>query len=236
VKKITLILKTLNMNKLVLIATFITISTALCAQTMKGQYGFKSGHVEYELTGNTTGTKTLWWDNYGAQSYTETNSVTVIEMFGIKNETKMHTIMVIDGENFWSADLDKKTGQEGSISSMLGYEAVSEMTPEEKEQFGEQMIDSLGGERMGTEKIKGCDCEVIYLGGAKSWNCKGVILKLQVEVMGAHANEDAIVFETNISVPASKFVKMPGITYSNNDEYMKMLEEYMNIEEAGGDD
>ncbi|MDD3687833.1 MAG: hypothetical protein PHE56_13860 [Bacteroidales bacterium] len=224
------------MNKLILLAIFISISTVLSAQVMKGQYGFKSGHVEYELTGNTTGTKTLWWDNYGAQSYTETNSVTVIEMFGVKNETKIHTISVIDGDNYWFADLNSKTGQEGSISSMLGYEAVSEMTPEEKEQFGEQMIDSLGGERMGTENIKGCNCDVIYLGGAKSWNCKGVILKLQVEVMGANANEDATVFETNISVPASKFVKIPGITYSNNDEYMKLLEQYMEIEEAGGDE
>jgi hypothetical protein len=224
-------MKTTILTVAILFATIIANS-----QVTRGQYGFKSGHVEYELTGNTTGTKTLWWDNYGAQSYTETNSVTVIEMFGVKNETKMHTISVIDGDNYWFADLNSKTGQEGSISSMLGYEAVSEMTPEEKEQFGEQMIDSLGGERMGTENIKGCNCDVIYLGGAKSWNCKGVILKLQVEVMGANANEDATVFETNISVPASKFVKIPGITYSNNDEYMKLLEQYMNIEEAGGDE
>ena len=224
-------MKTTILTVAILFATIIANS-----QVTRGQYGFKSGHVEYELTGNTTGTKTLWWDNYGAQSYTETNSVTVIEMFGVKNETKMHTISVIDGDNYWFADLNSKTGQEGSISSMLGYEAVSEMTPEEKEQFGEQMIDSLGGERMGTERIKGCDCDVIYLGGAKSWNCKGVILKLQVEVMGANANEDATVFETNISVPASKCVKIPGITYSNNDEYMKLLEQYMEIEEAGGDE
>lgn len=224
------------MNKLVLLAAFITISTALCAQIMNGQYGFKSGHVEYELTGNTTGTKTLWWDNYGAQSYTETNSVTVIEMFGIKNETKMHTIMVIDGENFWSADLDNKTGQEGNISSLLGYETIGDMTPEEKEQFGEQMLDSLGAERMGKENIKGCDCDVISFGSSKSWNCKGVILKSEVELLGAYANENATIFETNISVPSSKFVKMPGITYTNNDEYMKLLEQYMEIEEAGGDD
>jgi hypothetical protein len=144
--------------------------------------------------------------------------------------------MVIDGENFWSADLDKKTGQEGSISSLLGYEAIGDMTPEEKEQFGEQMLDSLGAERMGKENIKGCDCDVISFGSSKSWNCKGVILKSEVELLGAYANENAIVFETNISVPASKFVKMPGITYSNNDEYMKLLEQYMEIEEAGGDD
>lgn len=214
----------------------ITISITANAQVTKGQYGFKSGHVEYELTGNTTGTKSLWWDDFGAKSCTETNSVTKIEMFGIKNETKMHTLNVINGENYWFANLDDKTGQEGSLTSMLGYSGIDQMTEAEKEELGNQMIDSLGGERLGTEMILGCNCDIVSMFGSKSWNCKGVILKIEVETMGVVANEIAISFDKNISVPATKFEKVPGITYTNNDEYMKMMEQYMNTEGYGGDD
>lgn len=218
------------------IGLLLITSIATNAQITKNIYGFKSGHVEYELTGNTTGTKSLWWDDYGAKSCTETNSVTVIEMFGIKNETKMHTVSVINVDTYWFANLNAKTGQEGSLSSMLGYTEVNEMNDADKEQFANQLIDSLGGERKGTERVLGCDCEVIKLLGSTGWNCKGVVLKSQVETLGVYANEIAISFDKNISIPSSKFEIIQGITYTNNDEYMKMMEQYMNTEGYGEED
>ncbi len=222
------------MNRIILTTGLLLITAiAANAQVTRNMYGFKSGHIEYKLTGNTTGTKSLWWDDYGAKSRTETNSVTVIEMFGIKNETKMHTVSVINGDNYWFANLDDKTGQEGSLTSMLGYTEINEMTDSEKEQFANQLIDSLGGERLGTERILGCDCEIITLLGSKGWNCKGVTLKSEVETLGVTANETAISFDKNISIPSSKFEKIQGITYTNNDEYMKMMQQLM---EQGEDD
>ena len=77
---------------------------------------------------------------------------------------------------------------------MLGYTEINEMTDSEKEQFANQLIDSLGGERLGTERILGCDCEIITLLGSKGWNCKGVTLKSEVETLGVTANETAISF------------------------------------------
>ncbi len=218
------------------IVILITISIAANAQVTKGQYGFKSGHVEYELTGNTTGTRSLWWDDFGAKSRTETNSVTKIEMFGIKNETKMHTVNVINGEKYWFANLDDKTGQEGSLTALLGYTEIDEMTVSEKEELGNQIIDSLGGERIGTEMFLGCNCDIVSMLGSKSWNCKGVILKSEVETMGIVAHEIATSFDKNIIVPAIKFEKVLGITYTNNDEEMKMLQQYLNTEGYSGDD
>lgn len=212
----------------------LILAISLNAQVTKNTYGFKSGHVEYELTGNTTGTKSLWWDDYGAKSRTETNSVTVIKMFGIKNETKTNTVSVINGDNYWFANLDDKTGQEGSLSSMLGYTEIDEMTEAEKEQFANQIIDSLGGEKLGTEKVLGYDCDVISMLGTKGWNCKGVPLKIEVDAMGLVANEIAITFDKNINVSAIKFEKTPGITYSNGDEEMKMMQQFM--QEGYGDD
>lgn len=64
---------------LLLLTAFFTVG--LFAQ-QHGKYFFvKSGHIEYALGGNTTGTKSVWFDNYGmlisdvstlGVSYTET--------------------------------------------------------------------------------------------------------------------------------------------------------------------
>jgi hypothetical protein len=32
-------------------------------------FEIKSGKVEYKIDGETKGTKTLWWDDYGRQQY-----------------------------------------------------------------------------------------------------------------------------------------------------------------------
>ncbi|MDD2635339.1 MAG: hypothetical protein PHW82_07555 [Bacteroidales bacterium] len=213
--------------KQLIVGILLVTAVSLNAQVTRNMYGFKSGHVEYELTGTTTGTKSLWWDDYGAKSRTETNAVTVVKVFGMKNETKTNTVSVINGETYWSVNLDDKTGQEGSLTYMLGYTEVDDMTKAEKEQFANQMIDSLGGERLGTEKVLGCDCEIISMIGTKAWNCEGVVLKMEAEALGIVANETAISFEKNINISASKFEKIPGITYSNNDENMKMMQQLL---------
>ena len=46
----------------------------MSAQDQLKKYAIKSGHIEYELTGSTTGTKTVWWDNYGDKLFEETKS------------------------------------------------------------------------------------------------------------------------------------------------------------------
>ena len=215
------------MKKLALVSAIVLITIYAFAQPTRGTYGFKSGYVEYDLTGNTTGKKYLWWDDYGAKSYTETNAVTVIEMFGIKNETKQHTATIINGDNYWSVNLATKTGQKGSISAMVAYEDYSKMTDAEKEKMADDLLKELGGSKEGTENFLGCDCIITNLLGSKAWNCKGVLLKIMVETMGVTANEFAIKFDKNISVPASKFTEIPGISYDDADEFVKMMQQYI---------
>ncbi len=216
------------MRRIVLLLSITCMVFDTMAQPMRDLYGFKSGHIEYELTGNTTGTKTIWWDNYGAQSFTETNSVTRIEMFGIANETKIHSISVIDNDSYWTADLITKTGEKGSLSALIGdmafeYENFGE---DELEEAADKLLEDFDGERLGTEMFLGCDCEVISVWGNKSWICKGVILKSEVETMGVKANETAIRFETNIGVPASVFELRQGIDYYDTDEHIRNMEQY----------
>jgi hypothetical protein len=215
-------MKTTILTIAIIFATIIANS-----QVTRGMYGFKSGHVEYELTGNTTGTKSLWWDDYGAKSCTETNSVTKIEMFGVSNETKMHTISVIEGDKYWFVDLSTNTGQEGDLSAYGLYDDYENMTDAEKQQMADEMLNELGGEKQGTEKVLGCDCEIIYLLGSKAWNCKGVLLKSETETMGVSAFENATLFEKNIAVPASKFIKPAGVNFSEAEDYMKLLDQMM---------
>ncbi len=54
------------------LTVFFTVSQFAQQQ---GKYIFmKSGHIEYQLNGNTTGTKSVWFDEYGMLMYTLTNS------------------------------------------------------------------------------------------------------------------------------------------------------------------
>ena len=54
------------MKKLTLFAIFAVLFSGLQAQPKL--FEVKSGHIEYKLTGNTVGTKSFWWDDYGAKT------------------------------------------------------------------------------------------------------------------------------------------------------------------------
>lgn len=212
--------------------SYITI-----AQQKIQQYAVKSGHVEYQLSGNTTGTKSIWWDNYGTLSRTETKSVSVTKIFGIKSETKTHDILIMNGKQFWSANLADNTGQKGSLPY---YEEMAKMTENmseaEKQKMGKDLLEGFGGEIIGTENILGNKCEVVKLLGAKCWIYKGVTLKSDANMLGIKAMETAVSFDKNISVSKSKFTPPTNITYEDQDQYQQQMFGGMDNDSFEGDD
>ena len=214
------------MKKVILLSLLlflIAYSVACAAETRR--YAIKSGHVLYELTGNITGEKEVWFDDYGMKYYEEENSTSTIKMFGITNTEKEHTIMIMDGENFYDIDMLTKTGSKGILPSMEQLQdMVDEMTKVEQKQFADDIMNSFGGKSLGTEKFLGKTCEVMEIMGMKSWIYNGLTLKSEVEVMGIVTNETATSFKENIKVPASRFDPPKGITYEDIPAFGNMFD------------
>jgi hypothetical protein len=200
---------------------FILLSLALISLTNFAQdnqtnkFVLKSGYVEYELTGSITGTKKFWWDKYGDKTRTETKSTSVIKMFGTTTKEEQHTISITSGNTIYSQDLIKGTAYKSSNDEYeeMAQEMTEDMTDAEIEQMGEEFLASLGGERLGTEKVLGKNCEVIKVMMAKVWMYKGIPLKSEAKVMRIETNETAVKFDENISIPSSTFIPDKGVEF-----------------------
>lgn len=208
------------MKRIVFIVAVIFLATiVVSAQQKAQQFGVKSGTVTYELTGNTTGTKTVSWDNYGTKTHTEIKSKTVTKMFGMTSEDEAHTIMVIVEDKYWSADLIDESGTKGTLPYYNEAKDYAEsMSEQEQKELADEILNSMGGERLGTESVMGYSCDVISIMGAKSWIYKGIILKSEANIMGITSNELATTFNPNASVSSSKFSPYNGVEYTDLSE------------------
>ena len=206
------------MKRIPILMLLITISVGVFAQQNYQRFTTKNGYIEYKVTGNTTGTKKMWWDDYGNKSRTEVNTVTVTKIFGITNETKEETINVTNGKKYWSANLVEKTGQKGTFSVDEQLAFYENMTEAEKRAFEKQMLDKYGASIIGKETIMGYECDIVSVMGAKSWVHRGIVFKTEASILGITITETAVVFNKNISIPASKFEPYSGINYEDMGE------------------
>ena len=204
------------MKNLLTITLSLVLAFQLTAQQSAKKYAVKSGKIEYELTGNTTGTKTVFFDDYGDKYFEHLKSVSETKMFGVTDRTETDKITIINKSHFWTIDKINGENREGEVPYYNSSRSMfDDMTEEEQQKFSDELLRSFGGEREGTEKVLGYTCEKISVMGSRSWIYKGVTLKSETKVMGIVANETAINFEKDISISASKFNAPAGITFSN---------------------
>jgi hypothetical protein len=214
--------------KNLIICTIVLMSATVClAQSQQKLYHLKSGYVEYDLSGNAEGKKKLWWDDYGAKTRTEIESTSTTKIFGVTQENITNSVEIKNGTNFWTVDLNTMTGEESSMEGLIDYSDFEEMSEKEIEEYSQAVLDSLGGEKLPSEMILGCQCDVYSLWGAKVWNCKSVTLKSETNLMGMSSIETATVFKKNIPVDASKFEKIKGVEYTQLGNYLDMLDQFM---------
>ncbi len=209
------------MRTLFWLSALLMIISGLKAQEKEaGIYLLKSGHVEYELSGNITGTRSIWWDNYGEWSYEEEKTVTKMKIFGMSSEEEKHIITVTKDGTFWTANMTENTGMTGKEPTEDIRGDLSEMDEEEQEEYGRQMFEAMGGRELPPETFMGRKCNVMEVMGSKTYIYKNIPLKSTVNLMGIKADAVAVKLEENISVPASKFQPVAGIDYEEMpDEY-----------------
>ena len=210
-----------------ILTVLITFLFALALNAQQGEakrYLLKSGFVKYNLSGNTVGTRTLFWDDYGEKTREEIKSITEIKMFGMKSKEETNTIDITVGDQFWTIDLKENTGQKGTIPTYEMSKDIAEgMTEAESKKIEEELLDALNGERLGTELFLGKECEVIKIMGSKAWIYKGLLLKSTAKMLGVESNEIATEIKENISVSSDKFVPMADIQYEDVDELQQSI-------------
>ena len=202
------------MKKILTLFLCTILFISLNAQNNQAKYyQIKSGYLKTEYSGNTIGTRELWWDNYGAKSCELVKTTTTTKFFGMSNTKKAHAVTIRKDSKYWSINYIDKSGVKGNIDEVI--EDTEDISEDDLKKMGEEMFNMLGGEKQGTETIGGYTCDVYTVMGAKTWIYKGISLKSTAKIMGINLNEMFTIFKPNTSVPASKFVVPKDIEFKD---------------------
>ncbi len=202
------------MNKCLGILAVILMlgGSSIKAQVSNKRFMIKSGHVEYKLEGMTKGTRSIWFDDYGRLYREEMKATTTTNMFGMKSVEDEHTLKIVDGVDSYDLDLINQTGTKHSFKLPAEFKQLVEgLDDQQKKQLAQETLNAFGGEKKGTEKFMGRECEVIKVMGSTQSIYKGISLKTKSEIMGLICTETADLFEENIQVASSLFEVPEGI-------------------------
>ena len=206
------------MIKTVKISLAIVVGSSIlfAGSDMMKRYDVKSGKIEYSIkeSGDImgmvkikgVGKKRLVFDNYGMKDLTEENKVKKETTGGQTKITKKHTIQYMNDGIMYRVDFKKKTivrmeNPAMGMNAMLGGGKNIGQT-------GEAMMKSMGGKKVGTDKVLGYSCDVWDLMGVKQCIYKGIPLRIESNIMGLKSLEVATKAEFDISLNEDDF-KLP---------------------------
>lgn len=167
----------------------------------KKRYGVKSGIIEYTLSGSQEGTKTLYFDDWGMKQAEYTRSVLSIGGFS----KSINIVNIIDGEYQYVINMDQRSGTRTRNPIIKAIEDLKDQKG--FNEFGEQMLLSMGGNKIGRDEILGKECEVYAIGntGTKLWVWEWITLKEETNSGGLNRILAATKINIGGSVPSSKF-------------------------------
>ncbi len=169
--------------------------------SFKKRYGVKSGIIEYSLSGSQEGTKTLYFDDWGMRQAEYTRSVLSIAGFS----KSINLVNIIDGEYQYVINMDQRAGTKTRNPII---KAIDELKDQKGfNEFGEQMLLSMGGNKIGRDEIMGKECDVYEIGntGTKLWVWEWITLKEETNSGGLNRTVVATKINIGGSVPSSKF-------------------------------
>jgi hypothetical protein len=172
------------------------------AQDEMMMFKAKSGILEYKLSGKTTGTETVYFDNHGRREARFTESTTTI--LGMTTTEK--TLNIKLDSVVYSIDLKEKTG----TRTVMPWDpsTMTEAEWKEWEEWGKNTMQDMGFKKTGEEKILGHNCDIWEGLGSKIWMWENMALKTEVNMMGQWLIEATkIDFNTRISQDKFKVPK-----------------------------
>ena len=176
------------------------------------RYGIKSAVVEYIITGSQEGTKTLYFDNWGMRQAEYTRSVLSVGGFS----KPINIVNIIDGDYQYMINIDQNSGTKTrnpilrSMDELKGQKGFNE--------FGEQMLLSMGANKIGKEEFLGKDCDIYDMRntGTKLWVWKWITLKSETNSRGLEINVTATRINEG-AVPKDKFKIPDNVTLNEVD-------------------
>ncbi|MBN1414914.1 MAG: hypothetical protein JW973_07425 [Bacteroidales bacterium] len=173
-------------------------------------YGIKSGIIEYKHTGQRTGTTTLYFDKYGHRS-------------AIYSDMVMNN----QADKGWTISFDdmvymyKEGRKQGNKMKNTMIESLTKVNDLEK--FTEETYDKMGFKPAGNEKYLGKECRVFTgdMGKVLTWN--GLLMYMEMNVMGMTTKQEATKIDVNVRVNPSVFELPKDVTFTE-----------MTIPEMGG--
>ena len=183
------------------------------------RYPMKSGFYVVIHSGTQTGTDTIYFDRWGWRE--AKYSHTVMSMMGITQKT--NTLTLLDGTLMYNIDLDKRTGTktENPMFASLSDKSGKDMT-----KMGEEMLEGMGGKKIGSEKILGklADIWEVKSMSTKTWIWMGLTLKVVMSMMGMESTSIAVELIENVKNPEDKMKIPADITFGKSPDIQKMLE------------
>jgi hypothetical protein len=200
------------------------------AQNELKRYDVKSGIVEYVTTtsgkvmGSTidgSGTETLYFKDWGTLELKESVSsqTTTMKFLGnASTETEeTHTMVKLDNGESFSVDFNKKKIY--ASRDMVMDMVIANHPNADAGEVGESMLESMGGKKTGTEKFLGYTCDIWEIMGGKQWIHKGLMLKMEMTVLGITTKTEATSVKLDVSVPDAKF-DLPDFPIQETESFM----------------
>jgi len=223
-----------KLSLLTMLFGWIAFASAQPTYNYQKRFQVKSGHVEYILSGMVTGTKSLWWDNFGKKYREETNSSETVKTGKHTETIKNNSLSIFDGEYYYNVNMATLQGTKLHKNAVPNFALLgSGLNDNEMEQLGNGLLKSFGGKvEKKSEFVLGRTCDVTQLMGATVHVYKGVTLRSYIKIKSRENREEAVHFEENIKIPASTFTP-PGnaviedvsADVSGNENFNEELEE-----------
>ncbi len=192
------------------------------------RYAIEAGTIEYELTGDWIGTQTIYFDDWG--NLQADHMEMTMEMFGVTQDVNEANILK-DGI-MYTLDLNARTGTK--MSSEVLNETLTQDSEVTAEMITEELMESFGGTKTGTDEIAGKTCDVWEIESLFTTTClwNSIALKTTASMAGIEMESIAVKIEEK-SPSADKFEIPEDIEITEDpftEEYDMGMEEYREMQ------
>jgi len=189
---------------------FFTVILLILLPNLAGQeaylkpYGIKSGVIEYLYSGDKVGKGTLYFDDYGIKSAMYSDAV--------EDGEKRKGWIVTFGDYQYIWDPDDPTEGMKLKNPMITW--IAETSKGDIESFTESMYSKMGFAKAPDESFLGKTCKVMKgkMGKVLTWN--GILMLLDMSVMGTSSHQEVTKILTNVPVDSKYFVIPKDIKFS----------------------
>jgi len=189
----------------------IVVNSLLVGANIHQKYDIKSAKILYKISGSgdimgvvtkATGEKSVVFDDFGAKELIEEKRENSSSIGGDNKVDTLHTITYRDKSLVSIADMEKKRI---TYTQNIAIDMMGASTENTAQQIGKNMMLQMGGQKIGTDTILGYKCDVWSMMGTKQCLYKGIVLKIETDIMGIKSSEVATKITFDITTDKSTF-------------------------------